>query len=101
MEITVKLVSPLRSPSGRDEERIECSLETTVRELFRKLEEKLGQEFSQMIFDQESGKVKGNIAICLQREGSPGYQRIELFKGVDTQLQPNDSLIIFYPMGGG
>ena len=101
MEVTVKFVSPLRFPSGRNEERMECSPETTIRDLFQMMEEKLGQEFSRMIFEEGSKKVRSNIAICLQREGSRGYQRIEFFEGVDTGLEANDFLVVFYPMSGG
>ena len=101
MEVTVKFVSPLRSPSGRNEERIECSREARLHDLLRTMVEKLGDKLSQMIFDQGSGKLRGNIAICLQREGVPKPRRIELLEGMDTELQPNDSLIIFTPMGGG
>lgn len=84
-----------------EEKCIACKPATKVRELLQILEEKLGRDRLQMIFDSEAETLKANIAIGLKRENMPRYQRLELFDGMDTVLQPHDSLIVFHPMGGG
>jgi len=101
MEVTIKFLSPLRSRSGKDEERIECSPGTNVRNFFQIMGEKFGQEFSQQFVEKDSGKIRSGRAVCLKREGQQGYQRLELFEGMDTELQAHDSLIVFHPMCGG
>lgn len=101
MEVTIKFVSPLRSKSGKDEEHVECPPATKVEDIFRILREKLGEEFSQTIFEKDLRKVRESISIGLKREGQLGYQRLELLGGMGTELHPDDALIVYHPMGGG
>lgn len=101
MKITVKFLSPLGSRLGREEDHIECAPATKVCDLLRILGKNLGEEFFQMIYEPDSERMKAAIAIGIRRENVPGYQRLEMFDGMNTMLQPNDSLIVFLSMGGG
>lgn len=101
MEVRIKLLSPLRFPSGAIEEKIECPPTAKILECFHIAEQMLGLEFRRLIFEEGSYSVKSSIAICLKREGLVGVRRIELYDGLETQLNSNDELVIFSPVGGG
>jgi len=101
MDVTIKFVGPVGTKLKRDEEHVECPPATKVEDIFRILRAKLGEEFSQTIFEKDLRKVKESISIRLKREGQLGYQGLELFDGMHTELHPDDTLILYHPMGGG
>ncbi len=101
MEVTLKLLSPFKPPSGKREIHIECPGGINVADFFRIVEEKAGPGFLKSIFKEETDKLRGNVSVCLQREGLSQIKRIELFEGLETPLQSNDVLLIFHPVSGG
>jgi molybdopterin converting factor small subunit len=101
MDVTIKFVGPVAIKLKKDEARVECHPGTKVEDIFRILIEKLGEEFSETVFEKDLRKVKESISIALKREGQLGYQRLEVIGGMGTELHPNDALILYHPMGGG
>jgi hypothetical protein len=63
--------------------------------------EGLGQKFLEAVMIPGAGQVRANIAVCIQREGLPGYKRIEFYEGQATCIRPHDVLLFLCPVAGG
>ena len=64
--------------------------------LFDVLSNKFGEEFTDLIYDSRTKKVRGDIRILLN-----GRHVVHLPKGLETELKEGDEIVLFPPVAGG
>jgi len=94
MKVQVKFFTTLREITGKKDEEVESSSDLTVKELFTRLSEKYGTEFTDYVYD-EKGEVRTHIQVLINGRD------IDLFQGLETKLKEGDTVAIFPPVGGG
>jgi molybdopterin synthase sulfur carrier subunit len=68
----------------------------TLRGLFDVLSNRLGEEFTDLIYDIRTKKVRGDLRILLN-----GRHIVHLPKGLETELKEGDEIALFPPIAGG
>jgi molybdopterin synthase sulfur carrier subunit len=68
----------------------------TLRCLFDVLSDRFGEEFTDLIYDSRTKRVRGDIRILLN-----GRHIGHLPKGLDTELKEGDEVALFPPIAGG
>ncbi len=64
--------------------------------LFDDLSDRFGEEFTDLIYDSRTKRVRGDIRILLN-----GRHVVHLPKGLDTELKEGDEIALFPPVAGG
>ena len=64
--------------------------------LFDDLSDRFGEEFTDLIYDSRTKRVRGDIRILLN-----GRHIVHLPKGLDTELKEGDEIALFPPVAGG
>ena len=64
--------------------------------LFDVLSDRFGEEFTDLIYDSRTKKVRDDIRILLN-----GRHIVNLPKGLDTELKEGDEIALFPPVAGG
>ena len=93
-KITVKFFTTLREITGKKEEKIEFSRNTTLESLLKRLSKKYGKEFNDYIYD-ELNNVRGHLQFLVNGKSDA------LNRGKRTLLKDGDQLTILPPVGGG
>ena len=93
-KITVKFFTTLREITGKREEQIEFSRNTTLESLLKRLSKKYGKEFNDYIYD-ELNNVRGHLQFLVNGKSEA------LSRGRRTLLNDGDQLAILPPVGGG
>ena len=68
----------------------------TVIGLFDIMADRFGDEFTDLIYDSRTKRVRGDIRILLN-----GRHIVHLPKGLDTELKEDDEIALFPPVAGG
>ena len=68
----------------------------SLRGLFDVLSNRFGEEFTDLIYDSGTKRVRGDIRILLN-----GRHVVHLPKGLDTELKEGDEIAFFPPVAGG
>lgn len=97
MRISVRFFTNLREITGKREEILEFSSReaVTVDKVLKKLAKKYGRSFVNYVYDSETGEVRGFLQFLINGRSA------STFKGLETELQDGDVLVIIPPVGGG
>lgn len=90
--VTVKFYAGIREAAGMRTRELEAE---DIRGLLSALREEFGDEFMDVILDDETGDLKRFYSCMINGK------RIELLDGYDTPLEDGDRVALFPPVGGG
>ena len=68
----------------------------SLKDLLIKMSSEIGEDFSRMVIDQESGEISQHIAVLIN-----GRHYTHIPDGLDTQLEDGDEVALFPPIAGG
>ena len=68
----------------------------SLKDLLIKMSREIGEDFSRMVIDQESGDISQHIAVLIN-----GRHYTHIPDGLDTQLKDGDEVALFPPIAGG
>ena len=97
LEISVRFFTTLREVTGKKEETIKFKTDekATVSAIIERLAKEYGKSFTDYVFDQRTGEVKGFLQFLINGRSA------STIKGLDTKLANGDILAIIPPVGGG
>lgn len=97
MQVSVRFFTVLREVTGKKEENIEFAEgeKATICMVLRKLATHYGTRFSDYVYNQQTGEVKGFLQFLVNGKST------EPLKGLETDLVEGDVLAIVPPVGGG
>jgi MoaD family protein len=96
MRIQVKGYLTLRGVIGDQPAREIEAEQATIRDLLQQLSLELGQEFTQIFFDPETGEPNRLVSVLVN-----GRHYTHLPDGLDTILADGDEVALFPPAAGG
>lgn len=88
----MKFFATVREAVGKRSAEMQAA---TIRELLELLKQTYGKRFSDTVIDEETGELK-RFYQCMVNG-----KRIELLNGYETELNDDDSVALFPPVGGG
>ncbi len=88
----MKFFATVREAVGKRSAEIEAA---NIRELLELLKQTYGKRFADTVIDEDTGELK-RFYQCMVNG-----KRIELLDGYETELNDNDSVALFPPVGGG
>ena len=97
LKVHVRFFTSLRELTGKREETLEFSDDTTVtvNHVLQMLSHKYGGHFISYVYDAKTGEVKGFLQFLINGQSTSTN------KGLETQLKDGDVLAILPPVGGG
>lgn len=97
MKVSVRFFTTLREIVGKREETLEFQKGevVTVEKVLKTLAERYGKEFTEYVFDGETGEVKGFLQFLINGRSA------STLDGLNTKLKNGDVLAIIPPVGGG
>lgn len=90
--VLVKFFATVREVTGVKNIELDAN---TIRELLDTLQATYGKRFTETVIDPSTGNLKQFFSCMINGK------RIELLDGYDTELQDNDTVALFPPVGGG
>ncbi|MEP0761968.1 MAG: MoaD/ThiS family protein [Chloroflexota bacterium] len=91
--VTVRLSASLRAAAGAKEVTVPCALDTTVRVLLHALGA-ANPALAERLLDSQQDLNRGVQVLVNGRH-------IDFLSGLDTPIQPTDSVMLIPPVGGG
>jgi len=93
----VRFFASLRELVGKKVEQIEFpdSEEVTVGKVLERLSEIHGRDFSEYVFDGETGEIRSYLLLLVNGRS------ITVLEGLETRFLDGDVLAILPPVGGG
>lgn len=97
LRVSVRLFTALRELTGKKEEILEFSDReiVTVSTVLEELAARYGKGFSDYVFDNRTGEVKGFLQFLINGRS------VSTLDGLETRLFDGDVLAIIPPVGGG
>lgn len=90
--VLVKFFATVREVTGVKNIELDAN---TIRELLDTLQATYGERFTETVIDPGTGNLKQFFSCMINGK------RIELLDGYDTELEDNDAVALFPPVGGG
>jgi molybdopterin synthase sulfur carrier subunit len=97
LQVSVRFFTTLREITGKREETIEFTKDSTITlgEVLQELAKKHGKDFTEYVYDRRTNQPKGYLQFLINGKS------ITPTKGLQTKLRDGDVLAIIPPVGGG
>jgi MoaD family protein len=95
MQVSIRFFTSLREMVGKKEQILQIPKDAlTIQEALQTLTVQYGKSFSDYLFDQKTGHVKGFLQLLINGKSVPNNDS-------KTKLHDGDILAILPPVGGG
>jgi molybdopterin synthase sulfur carrier subunit len=95
ISVNVNFLGPSQDDVGKGKMVIGLDYNSTLKDLLKKLANKIGPKFKDFVFDPSSNILNENVAIIVNG------RHITALDGLETPMSSGDEVSIFPPLGGG
>ena len=95
MYVTVKFFATLREITGKKEEKIKVTENSTLNSLIEHLSKKYGTTFTEHIYKKGEGNINPTLQFLI--DGT----NVNALNGFKTKLKNGNVVVIIPPVGGG
>jgi molybdopterin synthase sulfur carrier subunit len=96
LQVSVRFFTVLREIAGKKEETLQLTdNKVTVNTILETLSDRYGKPFSEYVYAQQTGKVKGFLQFFINGQSTSALN------GLESELHDSDVLAIVPPVGGG
>jgi molybdopterin synthase sulfur carrier subunit len=97
VQVTIRFFTILREVTGKREDMLQFSEteKVTVNAVLKSLANRFGKPFTEYVYDQHTGEVKGFLQFFINGKSASALN------GLESELRDGDMLAIVPPVGGG
>jgi molybdopterin synthase sulfur carrier subunit len=97
LKVSVRFFTVLREVAGKKEETLQFAEgeKVTVDAVLKALSSRYGKPFTEYVYDQQTGEVKGFLQFFVNGQSTSALN------GLESALHDGDVLAIVPPVGGG